>query len=141
MAVEIRYHCKVCKRERRTGICGGADRCPECGEEITFAGYAEPMDQCACCGGTEFFLRKDFPQKLGLFLVIVFGLVASVAYYYQRVMVTFSILAALVVVDVIIYFFIGKVVVCYKCRAEYRGFPYNSRLGGFDLATSEKYRN
>ena len=105
------------------------------------ASIPQPLDHCLHCGGTEFFLRKDFPQKLGLALVIVFGLIASVFYYYERVLATFATLAALVVVDAIIYLFVGKVVVCYKCRAEYRGIPYNSRITGFDLATSEKYRS
>lgn len=93
-----------------------------------------------CCGGTEFFVRKDFPQKLGLAFVVIFGLIASVFYYRQRVIATYSTLAALVLIDAVIFLFVGKVVVCYKCRAEYRGAAYNSRLAGFDLATSEKYR-
>ena len=96
---------------------------------------------CTCCGGKEFFLRKDFPQKLGLSLVILFGVIASVFYYRQNVIATFATLASLVVIDAIIFLFVGKVVVCYKCRAEYRGLPYNPGLEGFDLATAEKYRS
>jgi hypothetical protein len=95
--------------------------------------------KCAVCDGTEFFIRKDFPQRLGMALVVLFGLVASIFYYYRNIPATFGTLAALVVVDAAIYFFVGIVTVCYRCRAEYRGLPRDPRYGGFDLATSEKY--
>jgi hypothetical protein len=95
--------------------------------------------RCAVCGGTEFFVRKDFPQKLGLMLVILFGAVASVFYYFENIPATFGTLASLVVVDAAIYLFVGRVTACYRCRAEYRGVAYNPDLEGFDLATSEKY--
>ena len=72
-------------------------------------------------------------------MVIVFGLVASVFYYFENVVATFAILASLVVIDAAIYLFVGKVTVCYKCRAEYRGLAYNPHHEAFDLATSEKY--
>ncbi|MCG8408730.1 MAG: hypothetical protein MI923_26290 [Phycisphaerales bacterium] len=97
------------------------------------------ITRCSLCPGREFFIRKDFPQKLGLLLVIVFGLVASVFYYYENIVATFATLGALVLVDAAIYLFVGKVTVCYRCRAEYRGVVYNPDHEGFDLATSEKY--
>jgi hypothetical protein len=99
-----------------------------------------PIGRCALCGGLEFFIRKDFPQKLGVALVVLFGIVATVFYYFENVPATFATLAALVLVDAVIYFFVGRVCVCYKCRAEYRGLVYNPDHHGFDLATSEKYQ-
>jgi hypothetical protein len=97
------------------------------------------IDRCVVCDGVEFFIRRDFPQKLGMALVVMFGVAASVFFYYQNVLATYGTLASLAVVDAIIYFFVGKVTVCYRCRAEYRGLVYNPDHEGFDLATSEKY--
>lgn len=97
------------------------------------------VESCPVCHGTEFFIRKDFPQRLGLLMVVVFGLIASVFYYFQNIVATFSTLGSLVVVDALIYLFVGRVTVCYRCRAEFRGVAYNPDHGGFDLATSEKY--
>ena len=74
-----------------------------------------------------------------MLLVVIFGLVASVFYYYQNVPATFATLFSLVLVDAAIYFFVGKVTVCYRCRAEYRGLAYNPDHEGFDRATAEKY--
>src|SRR5438477_4018655 len=142
MPIELRYRCASCgvRRNKKIGHGAHTDRCPGCGHEALIDAMSEPLTRCTVCGGTEFFVRKDFPQKLGLSLVIAFGLIASVFYYYERVIATFATLAILVAIDAIIYFFVGKVMVCYKCRAEYRGAAYNSRLEGFDLATSEKYQ-
>ncbi len=72
-------------------------------------------------------------------LVVVFGLIATYFFYHRNIIATFATLAALVVIDAALYIFVGKVTVCYRCRAEYRGVRYNADHKGFDLATSEKY--
>jgi len=95
--------------------------------------------RCAVCDGVEFFVRKDFPQRLGMALVVLFGLTASIFYYYRNIPATFGTLAALVVVDAAIYLFVGTATVCYRCRAEYRRLNPETPYKGFDLATSEKY--
>jgi len=84
------------------------------------------------------FIRKDFPQRLGVAVVIVFGL-AAIYYFSISVLIAWSILAAAVLIDLVIYAFLGKVTTCYACRAEYRKCPLNPAHEGFDLATSEKY--
>lgn len=136
--------CRATLRETlaKAGPCTAT--CPACGtvhevrpdDPIVQRGE---LTRCAICEGSEFFIRKDFPQKLGMTLVVLFGLVASIFYSYKNIPATFGTLGALVLVDAVIYFFVGKVTVCYRCRAEYRGLPPNSRHAGFDLATSEKY--
>lgn len=124
----IDAHCTVCKQPIAITVPAEFDA----GRGIT---------QCACCPGREFFIRKDFPQRLGMLLVVVFGLVATCFYFARNVPMTFAVLGSLVVVDAVIYLFVGKVTVCYRCRAEYRGFAYNPDHEGFDLATSEKYES
>lgn len=96
------------------------------------------VDRCVVCGGSELFIRKDFPQRLGVAVVVVFGL-AAIYYFSISVLIAWSILAAAVFVDLVIYAFLGKVTTCYACRAEYRKCPLNHAHEGFDLATSEKY--
>lgn len=98
----------------------------------------QQVDACAVCGGTEMFVRKDFPQRIGLAVVVVFGLAAIYAFR-TSVLIGWAILAGAVLVDLVIYGFIGRVTTCYACRAEYRGGVLNPRHEGFDLATSEKY--
>jgi len=122
----------------RSAVCPGCGRAVELSLDAAMAEQGR-VTRCAACDGVEFFVRKDFPQKLGLALVVVFGLIATVFYSYKMVPAAFATLAALVVIDAIIYLFVGRVTVCYRCRAEYRGVAYDPNVEGFDLATSEKY--
>jgi hypothetical protein len=96
---------------------------------------------CPECGCRELFVRKDFPQKLGLAVVLV-AAVAFVALSVRRATMYLGVLALLaaVVVDAVLYLFVPKVTVCYRCRAEFRGMPVNPEHGGFELAVGEKYR-
>ena len=96
------------------------------------------VDVCAVCGCRELFVRKDFPQRLGLAIVVIFGL-AAIYFFRTSVLLAWGVLAAAVLVDLMIYAFLGRVTACYACRGEYRRCRLNPAHEGFDLATSEKY--
>lgn len=146
--MQIRYHCPnedcvAIIEYEPLETCGGSIVCPRCHQEHRLAISAamrerQIVDRCAVCGATELFIRKDFPQRLGLLIVIVFG-GAAVYYFRFSVVMGWAILAAAVLVDLLIYLFLGKVTTCYACRAEYRKCRLNPEHEGFDLATSEKY--
>ncbi len=100
-----------------------------------------PLSNCPRCGCGEFFIRKDFPQKVGIAIVIVAGvtflvLAASRRWFYLGALV----LLAAVVVDLVLYAIVPKITVCYRCRAEFRNVPLNPEHGGYELAVGEKYR-
>jgi hypothetical protein len=146
--MQIRYHCPtdgcvaIIEYEPLEG-CGDTMQCPRChvrhpmniSDSIR---RDQRVDRCVVCGGSELFIRKDFPQRLGLAVVIVFGLAALYCFTFS-VLVAWSVLAAAVALDLIVYALIGRVTTCYACRAEYRKCPLSSAHEGFDLATSEKY--
>ncbi len=96
------------------------------------------VEHCAVCQGRELFIRKDFPPRIGAAIVVAFGL-AAIYFFTINVLIGWSILAAAVLLDLLIYLVIGKVTTCYACRAEYRKCNLNPSHEGFDLATSEKY--
>lgn len=103
---------------------------------------ARPLDACPSCGCRDLFVRKDFPQKLGLAIVIVAGItflvLASRPRWFFLGAVVLVLAAAL---DAVLYLVVGKVTVCYRCRAEFRDVPVNPDHAGFELATAEKYRS
>ncbi len=146
--MQIRYHCPTdgCVaiiEYEPLETSGPTMECPRCHIKhlITISDTVrrvQLVDRCAVCGGSELFIRKDFPQRLGVAVVVVFGL-AALYYFTVSVLIAWSILAAAVLVDLVIYAFLGKVTTCYACRAEYRKCPLNPAHEGFDLATSEKY--
>lgn len=123
--------------------CGSSMECPRCHKQHTMmisdlVRNEQKVDRCAVCGCKELFIRKDFPQALGFAIVVVFGL-AAIYYFRISVVIAWSILAGAILLDLLIYGFIGKVTTCYNCRAGYRKCSLNSEHEGFDLATSEKY--
>jgi hypothetical protein len=101
----------------------------------------QTINACPKCGCRELFVRKDFPQKTGLAVVVAAGaaflvLAASRATFYLGVWV----LVAAAAVDALLYLFVPKVTVCYRCRAPLRGVSPNPAHGPFELAVAEKYR-
>src|SRR5688500_10428696 len=111
------------------------------GEKSTSTVSTGPLHACPACGCKDLFIRKDFPQKLGLAVVVLAALSFLVLAANPR---TFYIGAWVLViaaaVDAVVYVFVGKVTVCYKCRAEFRDVPLNPEHEAFELAVAEKYR-
>ena len=99
------------------------------------------LTACPNCGCRDLFVRKDFPQKLGLTIVVIAAvaflvLAASRQHFYLGVIV----LIAAAVIDALLYWFVRRMTVCYKCRGEFRDVPINPAHDGFELAVAEKYR-
>jgi hypothetical protein len=102
----------------------------------------ETLKTCPECGCRDLFIRKDFPQKVGLAVVIVAAvtfvvLAASRTTFWVAALV----LVAAAAVDALLYVFVPRITVCYRCRAEFRDRPLNPEHGGFELAVAEKYRS
>lgn len=107
-------------------------------------GHAEPGDgiailrRCMVCPSTELFVRKDFPQRLGVGIVVA-GLAAScVTWAWQMLLPTFAILFGTALVDVVLYLVMPECLTCYRCAARYRGAAGSH--GAFDLETHERHR-
>jgi hypothetical protein len=87
------------------------------------------------------FIRKDFPQRLGLGIVII----AAVTFLWlassrQRFYLGAIVLLSAAILDAALYWFVPKITVCYRCRAEFRDVPINPDHEGYELAVGEKYR-
>ncbi len=146
--MQIRYHCPT---EDCVAIieyepletCDPTMECPRCHRHHPMA-ITETMrkdnmvDQCAVCGSTAMFARKDFPQRVGLLIVVIFGLLA-IYFFRSSVVKAWLVLTCAGLIDLVIYLLIGRVTTCYACRAEYRKCRINPAHEAFDLATSEKY--
>ncbi|HWB01053.1 MAG TPA: hypothetical protein VG713_21325 [Pirellulales bacterium] len=117
--------------------------CPACHASINVPDGALDRGhptRCLVCPSTDLFVRKDFPQRLGV-AVVVFGAVASsIAWYYYQIYLTFAILFAIAAVDVVLYLWVGESLTCYRCGAQYRGIDDLKRHGMFDLNIHERHR-
>ena len=108
------------------------------------------LQRCLVCPSLELFVRKDFPQRVGLAIVVA-GLAAScVAWANRELVITFGILFSTALLDVILFLFMPNCLSCYRCGARYSGDGITAQLGdshlgsrqfgGFDLETHEKHR-
>lgn len=143
--MNVTYHCPECHSTVRSAIGAGAQRieCPACRQPIELPPEAISVGQlnrCLVCPSTELYARKDFPQRLGVALVI-FGFVASsIAWANYQVLWSFAILFGTALIDLILYLVMGESLTCYRCHAQYRGFENIEVHGGFNLETHERYR-
>ena len=94
------------------------------------------------CDRPIFISRKDFPQGLGLFIVIVGFVISTVFWYYEMPLVTYLVLLASALLDMVLYYRVPDVTICYRCLSQVRGPGSNvgGRFKPFDLAIGERYR-
>lgn len=139
--MEINTYCPECEN----GIFlpempqAGLVPCKRCGKGRQATGEGELDSQgavirCGFCGSTQFYRQKDFNTKLGLWVLAIIVVMALV---FNRWLI--PILVGGAIMDTLLYFLLGDIVICYKCRAIYRGFPINPKIEGFDLKIHDQY--
>ena len=161
--MRITYACPAC--HATTSIDGIESRdsleCTACHAVLSmppdaFAGREEGdtrpprLQRCLACPSLELFVRKNFPQRLGVAIVVA-GLAAScVAWANREMMITFGILFGTALLDVVLFLFMPNCLSCYRCGARYSGEGVANQHGdpaagshqfeAFDLETHEKHR-
>lgn len=91
----------------------------------------EAIASCRACAAPDLYLQKDFPRKIAIPIVIL-GMIA----------VPFSYGVSLIIVAIIDWLIFRRtkwMLVCYRCRAEYRGFTPHEKFKEFDRHTGELY--
>ncbi len=96
------------------------------------------LRRCMVCPSTELFVRKDFPQRLGVAIVVVGFAASCVTWAWQMLVPTFAILFGTALIDVVLYLVMPECLTCYRCGSRYRGAA--GTHGGFDLETHERHR-
>jgi DNA-directed RNA polymerase subunit RPC12/RpoP len=143
--MNVTYNCSGCGRSVRESISteSSALTCPYCGQQVAIPSDAivgQQIKRCLVCPSKELFARKDFPQRLGVGLVILGFGGSCIAWANYHVFWTFAILFVTALVDLLLYIVMGESLTCYRCGAQYRGFEEIERHGGFDLEIHERYR-
>ena len=101
---------------------------------------ANRINRCFVCTSNDLYVRKDFPQRLGLMLVVAGIVASSIAWGYMHVYLTFAILFGTALADFVLYLIVGDALMCYRCHAEYRGVASLGDQAAFSLETHERHR-
>jgi len=143
--MNVTFACPRCEQPGRVELQPDAAVlvCPGCHQELAVPEGAMSegkLSRCVVCPSTELFVRKDFPQHLGVAIVVV-GIVAScVSWAYYMTYLTFAILFGTALLDVVLYAFVGEALMCYRCGAQYRGLSGIDEHEAFNLEIHERYR-
>lgn len=148
--MNVTHLCRACERTVRSEFDANSTEivCSACGHATSIpAGAMAQRDdgavevtQCLVCPSTDLFARKNFPQHIGV-TVVVIGLAAScIPWYFRNWWGTFAVLGATALIDLCLFLFLGNVVQCYRCQAQYRGVEGAEDQGAFNLEVHEKHR-
>jgi hypothetical protein len=119
--------CKGCRKERALR--------PE-----SFEGGV--LRACPLCATEDLYAQKDFPQGLGLTIVVAGFVASTVFWYYDKPVPALGILLVSALADMALYYLVPDVTICYRCLSQFRGAGSNpnGRFRAFDLAVGERYR-
>jgi len=155
--MRITYACPACDATATRPDAEAATSldCPRCGAVVEVpadaVGWANAagggadantglplLRRCLVCPSTQLFVCKDFPQRLGVAIVVAGFAASCVTWAWQLLVPTFAILFGTALVDVVLYLVMPECLTCYRCGARYRGA--GGGHGGFDLETHERHR-
>lgn len=144
-AMHVTFVCSHCQQPVRAAFSSASVdvSCPSCRRALEVPGDAfatGTLQRCLVCPSQDMFLRKDFPQRLGVAIVVLGFIASSIAWGYYHQYLTFGILFAVALIDVVLYLFVPDALMCYRCGAMYRGVPDLERHQRFDLTVHEKHR-
>ncbi len=123
--MEVTVFCPGCGVPQDLGPAEGAKTCEGCSQAVPFkVGEATgPVDNCPVCGFDKLYARKDFPRRLGC-LIVAIGAALSYPTHFIS-------LAAVLVLEAIVYPFVPFVTACYRCGSQIRGLARNRAHGSF----------
>lgn len=143
--MNVTFSCPRCHAGVRSDIAPGAEslQCPGCRQVISIPSDAfdgDALRRCLVCPSTDLFVRKDFPQRLGVGIVVLGIVASSITWGFTWPIATFAILFATALVDVVLYVVVPNALMCYRCGAQYRMAVGTAGHGAFDLETHERHR-
>ena len=143
--MNIHFACPRCKANVRQDFTPDTSHvlCPACDTSVKVnegSLQQEKLHKCLVCPSTELFVRKNFPQRLGVTIVAIGIGLSCITWFNHMIIPTFAILFATALLDVVLYVLVGEVVECYRCHARYGGVTDSVVHGAFDLEIHEKYR-
>ena len=141
--MNLRFACPACGQPARVQLSTPCDwQCLGCDHRLHLTAPADDKGLTACllCDNPELYKKKDFPHWLGLTILTVACLGSIIPYWLYHQWWTWVILIGSAAFDGLLYLWVGDVVVCYRCRSEYRGLPRANAYQPYELGIAERYR-
>jgi len=130
--VKVEFGCPACRRGIEL-VAGTKAPCPRCGAEASLPAASGKIEACLACGCPELYRHRDFNQKVGLAFVALGALL-------WLLLGSFWPMVAAAALDLVLYFTLPDVAICYRCHAHHRGAGEIDALPRFNLERHEHYR-
>ncbi len=147
LMMELTFECPSCEAIGRIAsveaeyqaTCASCSLTRELNRSATNGGV---LSACPWCATDDLYLQKDFPQGLGLGIVILGFVASSVFWWYMMPIWAYGVLLGTAAVDLALYYLVPDVTICYRCLSQCRGVGSNpeQKFPPFDLAIGERYR-
>jgi hypothetical protein len=143
--VQAVFDCPKCLKSNVADVTAAstAVACRHCGWVKPIASgdiAADSPQKCLVCGCSDLWRQKDFPQQLGV-LIVILGIIGStIAWALMRPMVAIGVLMAFALVDMVLYAVMRDALACYRCHARYRFVGSSDQHAKFNLELNERYR-
>ncbi len=143
--MKIVFHCPGCETTQRTDFNEEADtvQCHGCdwSRPVASTSVEEGTPTCCLvCGCGDLWRQKDFPVSLGIAMVALGATLSTIAFWYVYPMVAIGILMGFALIDLLLFSFMGDILVCYRCSARHSGQELSNSKFDFDHERAEKYR-
>jgi hypothetical protein len=143
--MNITYSCPRCLRSTHSAFPHGCvelvcEHCQASTEVPADAVETGNLKRCMVCPCEDLFIRKMFPQRLGVAIVAIGFALSCVTWAYHNIYGTYAILFAVALIDGLLYLCLGNLLECYSCQAQYRDVPGLEKFQAFDLETHERHR-
>jgi len=99
------------------------------------------LRRCPACGCEDLYARREAPRLTAFVLIALAAVMAIVVLGLGSLHYALIVLGTVGLIDAGVYlFFSGHVLVCYRCRSEYRDMPIGREARPWESALDERHR-
>ncbi len=98
------------------------------------------LRHCPVCGCKDLYVRKQVPQLTVFVLILAAAVVAMVLFGSGLNMQAIIVLGVVLAIDLGVYWFAPRMLVCYRCRSEFREVPIGQGPRRWDSMLDLKYQ-
>lgn len=145
MAIDARFSCPKCNSPLHVPAIDATPmlRCTHCdwSDEVDLKAFSGPkLNHCPICRTEEMYVQKDFPERIGMAILVIALVLATICWSYYWWVGTFAVLLGSFLLDAMLFFTRPNVSICYRCLGQFRQVAPNPAHQAFDLGVGEKYR-
>jgi hypothetical protein len=99
------------------------------------------LRRCPACSCEDLYARREAPRLTAFVLIALAAVIAIAVLGLGRLHYALIVLGTVGLIDAGVYlFFSGKVLVCYRCRSEYRDIPIGRDACSWQSELDERHR-